>query len=103
MAVDRGTRHHLQPSQLAVRRLHKPHKPVTCHHLQRRMQRKTRQAPHGRASDDSPDLIENRRATQISERAALVLVRDILAIDTAYSMKIGCANGLHSEMGKTKR
>ncbi len=102
MVVDRHTRYHLQPSQLAVRRVYKPHQPVTRHHFQWRMQRKTRQAPHWWASDDWTDLIEDLRVTQLSESAILVLVHNILGIDTAYSMKIECSHGFHfrSEMGK---
>src|SRR5882757_3440300 len=102
MAVDRRTRYHLQPSQLAVRRVYKPHQPVTCHQLQWRVQRKTRQALHWWTRNDRADLIVYLRVTQLSESAILIIVHDILGIDTAYSMKIGCSHGLHcqSEMGR---
>jgi len=39
----------------------------------------------------SADLIVYLRVTQLSESAILIIVHDILGIDTAYSMKIGCS------------
>ena len=62
------------------------------------MQRKTRQTAPWWASDDRADLIEDLRVTQVSEGATLVLVQDILGIDTADSMKIGWSHGFSARL-----